>query len=81
MRLSIYLDFPGGPTNAGDMRRRLDPWLGKIPWRRKQQPTPVFLPGESHGHSSLAGYGPWGHKESDRTKQLSMHTSLSSSVK
>ena len=36
-------------------------WVGKIPWRRKWQPTPVFLPGESHGHR-LAGYSPWRHK-------------------
>ena len=41
------------------------PWVGKIPWRRALQPIPVFLPGESHGHRSLAGYSPWGHKESD----------------
>ena len=46
------------PANAGDMRRRLDPWVGKIPWRRAGQPTPVFLPGESHGQRSLAGYNP-----------------------
>ena len=44
------------------------PWVGKIPWRRKWQPTPVFLPGESHGRRSLVGYiSPWGHKESDMT--------------
>ena len=43
-------------------RPGLDPWVGKIPWRRKWQPTPVFLPGESHGQRSLAGYSPWGHK-------------------
>ena len=48
-----------------------NPWVGKIPWRRVQQPTPVFLPGESHGQRSLAGYSPWSHKESDT--QLSMH--------
>ena len=36
-----------------------DPWVGNIPWRRKWQPTPVFLPGESHGQRSLAGYSPW----------------------
>ena len=36
-------------------------------WRRKWQPTPVFLPGESHGQKSLVGYSPWGHKESDMT--------------
>ena len=40
---------------------------GKIPWRRKWQPTPVFLPGESHGWRSLVGYSPWGHKKSDTT--------------
>ena len=45
-----------------------DPWVEKIPWRRKWQPTPVFLPGESHGQRSLAGYGSWGSKEA---KQLS----------
>ena len=43
-------------------RHRLDPWVGKIPWRRKWQPTPVFLPGKSHGQRRLAVYSPWGHK-------------------
>ena len=42
-----------------------DSWIGKIPWRRAQQPTPVFLPGESHGERSLAGYSPWSHKKSN----------------
>ena len=50
-----------------------DPWVGKIPWRREQLPTPVFLPGEFHGQSSLAGYSPWGCKELDTTEQLT-HT-------
>ena len=44
-------------------RHQLDLWVRKIPWRRKWQPTPVFLPGESHGQRSLVGYSPWGHKE------------------
>ena len=39
------------------------PGVGKIPWRRAWQPTPVFLPGESHGQRSLVGYSPWGRKE------------------
>ena len=39
-----------------------DPWVGNIPWRRKWQPTPVFLPGEFHGQGSLAGYSPWARK-------------------
>ena len=43
-------------------RPRFDLWVGKIPWRRKWQPTPAFLPGKSHGQRSLAGYGPWGCK-------------------
>ena len=43
-------------------RHGFDPWLGKIPWRRKWQPTPVFLPREPHGQRNMAGYSPWGHK-------------------
>ena len=53
------------PRRAG-----FNPWAGKIPWKRAQQPTPVFLPGEFHGQRSLAGYSPWGRKESDATEQL-----------
>ena len=49
-------------------RRVLDPWLVKIPWRRKWQSTPTFLPGESHGQRSLAGYSPGGCKESGMTE-------------
>ena len=50
-------------------------WVGKIPWRRKWQPTPVFLPGESHGWRSLVGYSPWSRKESDMTERLHFHFS------
>ena len=63
--------FPGGSDgkesscNAGD---RSDPWVGKIPWRRAWQPTPVFLPGESHGLKRQSGCGPQGHKELNMTK-------------
>jgi len=42
----------------------LDPWVRKIPWRRKWQPIPVFLPGKSNGQRSLAGYSPWSGEES-----------------
>jgi len=45
-------------------------WVGKIPWRRKWQPTQVSLPGKAHGQRSLAGYSPWDHKESDTTEKL-----------
>ena len=54
-------------------RPRFDPWVGKIPWRREWQPTPVFLPGEFHGQRSLEGFSPWGHKESD-TAEVTEHT-------
>ena len=56
------------PANTSDAGDGFDPWIGKIPWRRKWQPTPVFLPAESHGQRNLVGYRPWGHKESDRTE-------------
>ena len=58
-------------------RPGFDPWVGKIPWRRKWQPTPVFLPGESHGQRSLVVYSPRGSKESDTTERLHFHFSLS----
>ena len=51
-------------------RCRFDPWMRKIPGRRKWLPTPVFLPGEFHGQRSLVGCNPWGPKESDITKRL-----------
>ena len=68
-----YMGFPGGsvlknlPKEPTCPYRRcgFTPWVGKIPWRRKWQPIPVFLPGKSHGwrsHVAMAGYSPWGHK-------------------
>ena len=53
-------------------RPRFHPWIRKIPWRRKWEPTPVFLPGKSHGQRSLACYSPGGCKESDTTEQAGM---------
>ena len=47
-------------------------WVGKMPWRREWQPTPVFSPGESHGQRSLAGYSPRGHRELDVMKWLAL---------
>ena len=49
-------------------RRGFKSWVGKIPWRRKWQPSPLFLPGESHGQRSLVDYSPGGHKQSDMTE-------------
>ena len=49
-------------------------WVGKIPWRRKWQPTPVFLPGKSYGQRSLAGYSSWDCKELDTIERARTHT-------
>ena len=54
----------------GLKRHRFDPWVGKIPWRRKWQPIPVFLPGNSHGQRSLVGYSPHGRKDSNMTDHV-----------
>ena len=51
-------------------RHGFNPWVRKIPWRRKWQPTPVFLPGKSHGQRNLVVYNPWGHKESDMSEHI-----------
>ena len=74
--LAHKFDFPNvwfsGKESACQFRRcgiqEFDPRVSKIPWRRKWQPTSVFLPGKSHRQRSLAGYSPWGHKELDMTK-------------
>jgi len=50
------VDFPGGSDSKESRRPGFDPWVRKIPWRREQLPTLVFLPGESHGQRSLASY-------------------------
>jgi len=72
---TVCLGFPGstsGKQAACQCRRHrrpgFYPWVGKIPWRRVWKPTPVFLPGESHGQRSLAGCSPWGGKELDTTE-------------
>ena len=85
-------DLPGGSVskefacNTG--RPRFHPWVRKVPWRRKWQPTPGFLPGESHRQRSLVSYSSWGCKELSRTRLsnykrfcigLHLPTSLSSS--
>ena len=69
--------FPGGtsgknaPVNAGDETDPgSTPWVGKIPWRRRWQPTPALLPRKFHGWRSLVGYSPWGRKESETTERL-----------
>ena len=70
----IQLGLPwwlnGKESTCQCRRQGFHPWVRKIPWRRKWQPTPVFLPGESHGQSSLEGYSPWGLKELDTNYRL-----------
>ena len=63
---------PPAIQETQETQHGFDPWVGKIPWRRKWQPTPIFLPGEFQGQRSLAGYSPWGHKESDMTERLTL---------
>ena len=53
-----------------------NPWVAKIPWKRKWLPVPAFLTEKSHGHRSLEDYNPWGCKELDSTERLSMHTQV-----
>ena len=55
-------------------RREFNLWVGKLPWSRKWQPTPVFLPGKPHGQRSLAVYSPWGHKKLNKTEHTHTHT-------
>ena len=56
-----------------DVTFRFSPWVRTIPRRRAWQPTPVILPGESHGQRSLEGHSSWGHKESDKTENSAQH--------
>jgi len=84
---SIFFFFGGGGTGAGDFpggsdgksvclqywRPWFNPWVGKIPWRRKWQPALVLLPGKSHVQRSLAGCSPWGRKELDTTERFHFH--------
>ena len=61
--LSRWLSNKESACSAGVSGDKFNPWVWKNPWRKAWQPTPVFLPGESHGQMSLAGYSPWGRKE------------------
>ena len=65
---SLPAGLPGKPKNTE--------WVA-YPWRRQWHPTPVLLPGKSHGWRSLVGYSPWGREESDTTEQLHFPFSLS----
>ena len=66
--------FPGSSAGKESAcmcgRPEFNPWVGKVSWRRERLPTPVFWPVEFHGQRSMAGYSPWGCKESNTTEQL-----------
>ena len=78
MYSNVYVGLPrwlSGKESACQCRRHkrhgFDPWVRKIPWSRKWQPTPVFLPGKVHGPRSLVGYSSWDCREVDTTEPLS----------
>ena len=71
-------NLPADSSCSG--RLRFDSWVGKIPWGRKWQPAPVFLPGEFHGQRRLVGYHPWGGKESDMTEATKQQAQLSNTL-
>ena len=75
MKCPDFLGFPGGASSKEPacQRRRckrcgFNSWVGKIPWRKKWQPTSVFFPGDSHGQRSLVGYSPQGRKKLDTSE-------------
>ena len=85
MHMASWSQFPPSPSffrafpvaqwqriHLPSRRLRFNPCVWKIPWRRKWQPTPVFLPGKSHEQRSLAGYSPWGSKESDTIERTTL---------
>ena len=72
-----FQDFPGGSAvkeSASMQETEVRSLVGKMPWRRKWQPTPLFFPGKSHGQRSLMSHSPWGHKELNTTEQAHTHT-------
>ena len=77
------MGFPGGFSGKESIcqckrhkRLGFNSWVGKIPWRRKWQPTPVFLPGEFYGQRSLVGYSPRDYKELGTTEQSTVNQFL-----
>ena len=73
-QVTKYRWLSGKESACRSKRCGFDPWVRKIPWRRKWKPTPVLLHGKFNGQRSLAGYSPRGHKESDTTVKLNTHT-------
>ena len=84
MGAGVRAGFPGGsvvknlPAVQETWRHRFNPWVRKIPWRRKWQPAPVFLPGQCHEQRSLAGYSAWGGQALDSAEHA--HTQLEAAL-
>ena len=74
--MGLCTGFPDGSDGKESACSAVEPefnhWVGKIPWRRKQHLTPVFLPGKFHGQKTLAGYSSWGCEQSDMTDWLTL---------
>ena len=82
MELADTGSGPSGKELACQCRRGgFSLWMGKMPWRRKCQPTPVFLPGESSGQMSMARYNPWGCKELDMTEATEHTDAITTIIK
>ena len=75
-RLLGFSDGSGKESACQCRRCGLNPWVGKIPWRKKLEPIPVLLPGESHGQRSLAGYSPSGRKSRTRLSDFATSNPL-----
>ena len=79
--IEVFYGLPrqlsGNESTCQFRRPGFDAWVRKLPWRRKWQPTPVFLPGGFHEQRSLVDYSPWGHKESD-TSEATEHAQMRS---
>ena len=76
----LFMGFPGGSDSKEPTcqcrrckKHGFNPWIRKVPWRRKWQSTPLFLPGKYHGQRSLAGYSPGVTQNRTQLKRLSMH--------
>ena len=78
--MNQWRGFPGGSAvkNSPEMQKLqeiwFDSWVWEIPWRRKQQPTPVFLSRKSHGQRSLGSYSPWGSQRAGHNSSDLAHT-------
>ena len=74
---SVLLGFPGNAV-VKNLLAKQETWVWSLGWEdpleKDMATTPVFLAGKSHGQRSLAGYSPWGHKESDTTEQLNSNS-------